>query len=233
MQTLSAQPLTRRDLFKMAGAAGAMAIVPAVAVDGPAAQAPPAVAPAEAVARQAVRQPLQALTAVEADLLDAVVARLIPSDANGPGATDANVVRYIDRALAGWLAGSREAYREGLVALDRDARASRGSAFADLSPDDQDAVLVGFEEGQATSSFFTLMRAHTLQGMFGDPFYGGNAGFTGWDLIGYPGVRTFVAPADQRMGLTVVPNHRSAYDNDMFTKARASSRNGHAEQHGE
>jgi gluconate 2-dehydrogenase gamma chain len=217
----------------MAGAAGAMTIAPGVAAEGSPAQVP-ALAPAEAVAApQAVRQPLEALTAAEADLLDAVVARLIPTDANGPGATEANAVRYIDRALSGWLAGSREAYREGLAALERHARASRGSAFADLSPDDQDAVLIGIEEGPATSAFFALVRAHTLQGVFGDPFYGGNANFTGWDLIGYPGVRTIVAPADQRMGARVVPNHRSAYDGDMFTKAQASSRIEHGETHGD
>ena len=33
----------------------------------------------------------------------------------------------------------------------------------------------------------------------GDPYYGGNANFVGWDLIGYPGVRRRVTPADQRM----------------------------------
>ena len=35
-----------------------------------------------------------------------------------------------------------------------------------------------------------LVRAHTIQGTFCDPYYGGNANFVGWDLIGYPGVRT-------------------------------------------
>jgi hypothetical protein len=34
--------------------------------------------------------------------------------------------RYIDRALAGFLAPRREAYREGLAALDHYARSSRG-----------------------------------------------------------------------------------------------------------
>ena len=39
---------------------------------------------------------------------------------------------------------------------------------------------------------------HTRQGTFGDPYYGGNANFVGWDLIGYPGVRTTVSAADQQ-----------------------------------
>ena len=32
-----------------------------------------------------------------------------------------------------------------------------------------------------------MVRTHTLQGTFGDPYYGGNANFVGWDLIGFPG----------------------------------------------
>ena len=68
---------------------------------------------------------------------------------------------------------------------------------------------------------------HTHQGTFGDPFYGGNANFVGWDLIGYPGVRTIVTADDQRMGITPKPNHKSAYEYAMFTKASASSDCGH------
>ncbi len=177
------------------------------------------------------REPLQALTTAEADLLDAVVARLIPTDANGPGATEAQAVRYIDRALAGALAGSRETYRAGLEALDRYSRSSRGAPFTALSPTDQDSVLIDVETGAATGSgagfagssatFFNLMRTHTLQGTFGDPYYGGNANFVGWDLIGYPGVRTVVSADDQRLGVTLTPTHQSAYDHNMFVKATA------------
>jgi hypothetical protein len=43
---------------------------------------------------------------------------------------------------------------------------------------------------RANAGFFNLIRTHTIQGTFSDPFYGGNANFVGWDLIGYPGART-------------------------------------------
>jgi len=66
---------------------------------------------------------------------------------------------------------------------------------------------------------FALIKAHTWQGTFGDPYYGGNQGFVGWDLLGYPGVRTAVVPDDQRLGTKPVPLRRSAYDSDMFNKA--------------
>jgi gluconate 2-dehydrogenase gamma chain len=190
-----------------------------------------------------VREPLQALTASEADLLDAIVARLIPTDANGPGATEANAVRYIDRALAGALSSSRETYRVGLAALDRYSRSSRGKPFTELSPTDQDSLLIDVETGAATGSgagfqgssgqFFALVRAHTWQGTFGDPYYGGNANFVGWDLLGYPGVRTYVAPDEQRMNVVVKPIRKSAYDDEMFNKATVSLQAPGSDRHGD
>ncbi len=228
--------LTRRDLLKLAGLAGATAALPG---SQPAEGAPLTTAnvardvvrdfPTATQIAARVREPLQALTAAEADLLDAIVARLIPTDANGPGATEAQAVRYIDRALAGALAGSREAYRTGLGAFDRYARSSRGVPFTSLSPTDQDSILIDVETGSATGSgagfqgssaqFFALVRTHTMHGTFGDPFYGGNANFVGWDLLGYPGVRTAVTADDQRLGARLPRTHQSAYDHQMFIKA--------------
>jgi gluconate 2-dehydrogenase gamma chain len=69
-----------------------------------------------------------------------------------------------------------------------------------------------------TDPFFNVVRAHTIQGVFSDPFYGGNANFIGWDLIGYPGVRTGVSAEYQKMGAKLGSNHRSAYDFGMFSQ---------------
>jgi gluconate 2-dehydrogenase gamma chain len=135
------------------------------------------------------------------------------------------------RALAGFLAPSREAYRRGLAALERYARSSRGKPFRELSAIDQDSLLIDVETGAATGSgagfdgssaaFFAMLRAHTWQGTFGDPYYGGNRDYIGWELIGYPGVRTAVTPDEQRLGVVPPPVRRSAYATDMFTKATA------------
>ena len=152
------------------------------------------------------------LTAAEAATLAAVCARIIPTDESGPGAAEARASQYIDRALGGWLAPSHDAYTDGLAAFDAAARASSGKRFVELTPAEQDAVLATLEQ----SPFFGLVRTHTIQGTFCDPAYGGNAGFVGWDLIGYPGVRLNVTAADQRMGVQVKPMRRSAYDYAMF-----------------
>ena len=203
--------ISRRDLLKRAAFAAAAVPVFRRSSDAFAVQA----------------APLENLTSEQSAILDAVVARLIPSDDLGPGAKEAGVVHYIDRALGGALASSRPAYASGLAALDRYARSSRGDAFARLSPTDQDSVLIDVETGAATgftgssAVFFNLVLNHTHQGTFGDPYYGGNANFVGWDLLGYPGVRTMVSAADQKQleAGALKPNHKSAYDYDAFTKA--------------
>jgi gluconate 2-dehydrogenase gamma chain len=230
---------SRRDLLRHAGLAGAAAVAGPSALL--AATVSDAADPPGSVVQSTtagVGQPLfEHLTAAEGDLLEAVVDRLIPSDALGPGAREARVTRYIDRALGGALAASRPAYATGLAALDRYAEASRGARFLALSPTDQDSVLIDVETGAATgfaggsAAFFALVLAHTRQGMFGDPYYGGNANFVGWDLLGYPGVRTMVMPADQRAyeAGTLAPNHRSAYDADTFVKATARNHAGDPE----
>src|ERR1700752_544231 len=104
--------ISRRELLKRAGVVGPAAVVPAhhLPQDG-LAFAPPQAAPA--------REPLEHLTATESNVLDAIVARIIPSDARGPGAKEARAARYIDRALGGALTSSRPAYAAGLAAVEQ------------------------------------------------------------------------------------------------------------------
>ena len=219
--------ISRRNLLKRIGVAGTAAVVPVrVATPGDhdhaEMQAPASAAPA--------REAYETLTAAESDVLEAVTARLIPADATGPGAREARAAHYIDRALAGPLSGFRTNYSTGLAALDAYARTKKGSSFAQLSAADQDALLTDMQAGTATgfpaasSIFFALVRSHVIEGTFGDPYYGGNAKFVGWDLIGYPGVRTSVSATEQQMNAQVTPNHRSAYDFAMFRKGGTDGR---------
>jgi gluconate 2-dehydrogenase gamma chain len=238
--------LSRRDLLKRAGvatAAGAATAIPVQILSR--SEATSAQAPAPQFSP--TREPLETLTADEAAALEAIVARLVPTDANGPGATEARAAHYIDRALGGSarnaagvaadaaagpaaggaLASSHDAYRAGLASVDAFARVSKGAPFARLTGADQDAVLrdmernsaAGFESGGGTGSaaFFNLVLAHTLQGTFGDPYYGGNRNFVGWDLLGYPGIRLAVTADQQRLDAALTPVHMSAYDYTMFS----------------
>ncbi len=222
---------SRRDLLRGAGAVGTAALAGTTGAPSTADAAVAAAEPQAAVNASATltREAFENLTAVEADLLEGIVERLIPSDATGPGAKEARAAHYIDRALGGALASSKPAYTAGLAALDRYAQSSRGKRFLELPDRDKDSLLMDCEGGQATgftgssAQFFGMVLGHTRQGMFGDPYYGGNANFVGWDLIGYPGVRTMVTATDQRSleAGQMKPNHRSAYDFETFNKATA------------
>jgi gluconate 2-dehydrogenase gamma chain len=207
---------TRRGFIKQMSLAGA-----AVAVSATPLGCSPE--PIETVAATATRrEALETLNATEAEALEAIVARLIPTDENGPGAAEARAAHYIDRALAGPLRALRSRYAAGLAAIDDYAQSKHGVLFAKLAPADQDALLRDMESNVATgfsggpSAFFNLLRTHTIEGTFSDPYYGGNANFVGWNLIGYPGLRMGVSAEDQRMNPGLEPTRRSAYDDPMF-----------------
>ena len=203
--------ISRRDVLKRVGVAGAAAAVPIDAI------------------AQATREPFETLTAAEGATLEAIVARLIPTDANGPGASEARAARYIDRALGGFLNAFLVAYRAGLSGVESYARTAKGAPFTQLSAQDQDAVLTDMENNAAkgfagAALFFNVVLGHTIQGTFCDPFYGGNANFVGWDLLGYPGIRLTASANDQRMDVSPAPTHMSAYDFSMFSRKKPDAR---------
>jgi gluconate 2-dehydrogenase gamma chain len=220
--------VSRRDLLKRAGLAGAAFTIPTTpATPAEAEQARQASQPPPASAVR--REPVENLTAAEADLLEAICARIIPTDENGPGAREARAAHFIDRSLGGANKDQRETYRSGLAAFDAYCRSSRRASFLELDTRNQDSVLIDVETGAAASGgfpaasgqFFNMVRTHTLQGTFGDPYYGGNKDFVGWDLLAFPGIRLNVTPEDQRLGAKLTPTHKSAYDTAMFNKAQA------------
>ncbi len=176
-----------------------------------------AIIPVTAIASAAQSSTLEpALSPAQIRTLEAFVDRLIPKDELGPGAAECGVANYINRSLGDYLAGEKTAFIAGLEATDAFARRTQGRAFAELSPEKQDAVLTAMDNGTATGfddarAFFGRVRRLTLEGMFGDPSYGGNKNFAGWDLIRYPGPRLAVSPDDQKMGVTIKPLRSSAY----------------------
>ena len=212
----SQQDNSRRKALKNVAAFGVAASLPAGVIK-----------PAAAADAAPVRTTLQTLSAAEAATLDAICARLIPSDDGTPGAKEARAADYIDRSLAGYLAGSRKAYAAGLAAVDAYAKSSKGTLFTALSPADQDAILAATQKNSATgfapnsAAFFNMVWGHTLQGTFCDPAYGGNANFVGWDMISYPGIRMAVAPEEQRMSVKPKPQRQSAYRDATLSKGSA------------
>jgi hypothetical protein len=166
-------------------------------------------------APQAAKTPAPAtvLSPDQRRILEAFIDRLVPQDELGPGAVECGAAEYIDRSLAGYLANEKTAFTQGLAAMDAYARSSQGGPFAELSAEKRDAMLTAIDSGQASNlrGFFNRARRLTLEGMFGDPSYGGNRNFAGWDLIRYPGAKMAVGPEDQKMTTPPTPYRKALY----------------------
>ena len=124
----------------------------------------------------------ESLASGMAEDLEAVVARIIPSDGS-PGAREAGVIHFIDRSLTTFAADQKPLMEEGVADLNgRAATRWPGTAsFAALTPERQDEMLREIE----TTGFFQAVRFATLAGMFADPSWGGNRDHAGWTLIGH------------------------------------------------
>lgn len=168
-------------------------------------------------------------SAAQAALMAAMVDRLLPAD-DHPSASQAGVVTYIDRQLAGLFGrGARmyleapfsrgtpqqgyqlpltpaQLYRESLLALMAD---TTWRDFAALDPDRQDALLERLEAGAfmlgrvPSAVFFETLLANTIEGYFADPMYGGNRDMAGWRMIGFPGAYANFAQWVGRHGIAL------------------------------
>jgi gluconate 2-dehydrogenase gamma chain len=73
--------------------------------------------------------------------------------------------------------------------LNRLCQSRFNRQFANLPEADQDKVLAQLErreiaQWREAGDFFSTMRNHTIEGMFSNPKYHGNAGRVGWGLMG-------------------------------------------------
>src|SRR3984893_3880642 len=141
----------------------------------------------------------------DAATLAAFTERLMPSAPDKPGARDADVLNYIDLALAGAYSELQDFYRRGLAQLEAYSRGTYKEPFVRLNPEQQDEVIMSLESGKATGftyptarEFFSILRTHTMEGMFADPLYGANKDFAGWRLVGFPGAQAVFTPTDMQ-----------------------------------
>lgn len=131
------------------------------------------------------------LSAAEAADIEAVASQIIPTD-DSPGAREAGVVYFIDRALASFLSQLAGDYRAQLAAFQakfRERDPAAGS-FASLPSERQIEYLKEIDQ----TPFFTTTRLLTLLGMFSLPAYGGNRNGVGWKLLGFEDAHAFAAP---------------------------------------
>jgi gluconate 2-dehydrogenase gamma chain len=146
-----------------------------------------------------VKVPLRFFTEQEAKVIMAACERIFPANESGPGATQAGVVVYVDRQLAGPYGRDKYRYtqppfvdsapghgyqgKENPQDIYRAGIQKLGTGFFELAVEKQDEQLKAIEK----THFFQQLRQHTIEGMFCDPMHGGNADMIGWQMLGYPG----------------------------------------------
>jgi gluconate 2-dehydrogenase gamma chain len=124
----------------------------------------------------------QFFTPEQATEVEAMAAQIIPTDST-PGAREARVINFIDRALVTFEKNQQPAYTQGLKDLDAQTKQLFPTAtkFSALTSEQQIKVLTAMEK----TPFFNLVRTHTITGFFASPVHGGNQGKVGWKLVNY------------------------------------------------
>ena len=203
--------IERRRFLLGAGVAGTAVALAQTAAEPAAAQTPvPASAPAP--------DTFLTLTATEVAFFSAVADAFIPADKLSPSGTDAGVVVFIDRQLAGAFGGGARMYRAGpfrkakaeygyqlsltpreyfatgVIAVNGWTRKVYGKELDRLSAADRDAALKSLEAGKAEldgvngKAFFEALLDIAMEGFFADPIYGGNKDKVSWKMVGFPGL---------------------------------------------
>ena len=136
----------------------------------------------------------RALTNAEAGTLAAACDQIVPPD-DFPGAADAGVVTFIDRQLATREKDQLPTWQLGVRALDATAQQRHGRPFAEMSFEEQTALLRDVEAGRVPATvwgeldpraFFGRLVRYTMMGFYGDPRHGGNRQHVSWRMLGVP-----------------------------------------------
>jgi len=140
--------------------------------------------------------------------VDAIAARIIPTNQT-PGAREAGVVYFIDRALATFASADRKLYTEGMAELQARGREIFPDIdkFSAATAGQQDEILRALDKDPSSSdqpfrprpsgqNFFETLRQHTIAGFLIDPDSDlrGNRGGVGWQVIGRDPAHMFQPP---------------------------------------
>jgi gluconate 2-dehydrogenase gamma chain len=130
-------------------------------------------------------------TDAQAADIDAMTSQIFPTD-DTPGAHEAHIVNFIDRALMTYARNTRPVYIQGMKDLQAKTKELFPSAakFSALTAPQQIQLLTAIEK----TPFFTQVRDHTMTGMFASPKHGGNNNKVGWKFIGFEDTLNFKPP---------------------------------------
>jgi len=129
--------------------------------------------------------------------IDALTASIIPTDET-PGAREAGVVYFIDRALKTFASSDRQLYADGIAELRALTRAMFPNVekFSAATPHEQQEIVRALDKGSLSiyrpfrpqpqvRDFFETLRQHAILGFLIDPGSDlrGNRGGVGWQTI--------------------------------------------------
>ncbi|HEY1469156.1 MAG TPA: gluconate 2-dehydrogenase subunit 3 family protein [Candidatus Acidoferrum sp.] len=156
----------------------------------------------------AAKQSFEVLTPDQAREVEAIAARIIPTD-ELPGATEAGVVYFIDHALKTFASDNLPQYQTGLAEVNHlTTQMFPGvKLFSAATAEQQDKILTELSATQlsqtrsrrrnqapAASGFLQTIWFDTLCGFLIDPEGGGNRDFAGWKVIGRDPAHSFSPP---------------------------------------
>ena len=131
-------------------------------------------------------------TEAEAKCLIAISEQIIPADED-PGATDAEVINFIDKQTYLRFPEDLPVYKQGVVSLQASCNAQYGKPFEQLDAPVQIEVMQMMERNRLPeehwtqevrqSSFFSLMLRRTMQGFYGAPRHGGNKNYVSFRMM--------------------------------------------------
>jgi gluconate 2-dehydrogenase gamma chain len=164
-------------------------------------------AAAQSGSKSAAPHKFEFFTPDEAVEVEAISASIIPTD-DTPGAKEAGVIYFIDRALLTFAVDDQSKYHEGLPDLQKLVQEKFPSIqkFSAATPEQQDQILQVLDESESkipsrrrnvhsAKTFFEAVRIHTIAGFLIDPESGtGNRGGVGWKLIGRDPAHGFQPP---------------------------------------
>jgi hypothetical protein len=165
---MPAKAVSRRTAIKALGAsAGALSFLPWLSEENAQAFA----------ALQSTQAPpsLRVLSPAQYAAVETLVEAIVPADERSPGAKEARVADYIDLALAESEDSQRQEFLDGLAALDAEAAARSGGAFAKMSPAQVEALLTHIARNERPAEgveptplerFFVAAKHATIHGYY-------------------------------------------------------------------
>jgi gluconate 2-dehydrogenase gamma chain len=138
-------------------------------------------------------QKFEYLTPADAAEIEAFAAQIVPTDET-PGAREARVIYFMDKALMTFAKDDRDNIAKGVKELRaRAAKVQPGAtSFAALPSDKQIAIMKAMEKDK--HPFFADGRQAVIAGMLAFPEYGGNYNKIGWKWIGFDDRFSWAAP---------------------------------------